>query len=85
MQNQGPVLPPDSKPRRWSLRYSPKAAAGRGQITITLDSAQTSIDLPHNMRQYGATFDHFGFFNFQPDGHYVEVFIDDLEYSAREQ
>ena len=84
MQNDGPVLPPDSKPRRWSLRYSPKGAAGRGQITITLDSARTSIDLPANMREQGATFDHFGFFNFQPDGHYVEVFIDDLEYSARD-
>jgi hypothetical protein len=82
LQLHGPVIGPDSKPRRWSLRYSPQGADGRGLITVTLDAAQTSIALPDRMRQKGAEFDHFGFFNFQPDGHYVQIFIDDLEYSA---
>ncbi|HEY6227703.1 MAG TPA: hypothetical protein VI282_11330 [Verrucomicrobiae bacterium] len=83
LQNSGPILLPDSKARQWSLRYSPRAARGRGQITVTLDDEKTAIDLPEGMRERGATFDHFGFFNFQPDGHYVEVFVDDLVFSTR--
>lgn len=79
LQSTGPLIPADSKPRRWSLRYSPQ---GRGRVTVTLDEQSTSLELPEGMREQGAIFDHFGFFNFQPDGHYVRVFVDDLEFSA---
>jgi hypothetical protein len=67
----------------WSLRYSPSAAGGRGEITVTFDGEKTSIALLEGMRERSAAFDHFGFFNFQPDGHYVQVFVDDLEFSTR--
>jgi hypothetical protein len=83
LQDRGPILAPDGKARRWSLRYSATAAGGRGAITVTLDNEKASIELPAGVRERGASFDHFGFFNFQPDGHYVEIFVDDLEFSAR--
>lgn len=83
LQSEGPVLPPDGKPRLWSLHYVPTAANGRGEITIILGDETTSVALPDGVRKSGAIFDHFGFLNFQPDGHYVKVFIDDLEFSAR--
>lgn len=85
LQDRGPILAPNEKARRWSLRYSPIAAGGRGEISVTLDSEKTSIELRPGMRERGASFDHFGFFNFQPDGHYVEIFVDDLEFSTRAQ
>ena len=83
LQGQGPILAPDGKPRNWSLQYTPKNSAGHSQITITLDDQKSSIELPDEVRRHGAVFTHFGFFNFQPDGHYLNVLIDDLEYSTR--
>jgi hypothetical protein len=83
LQDEGPVIQPDNQLRTFSLDYSPNAAAGRGQITVTLDADKISITLPEHMRQNSATFDHFGFFNFQPDGHYVKIFLDDLEFTSR--
>lgn len=85
LQAEGPVLLPDAKSRPWTLRYSPQGADGRGEITVSLGDEKTSVALPEGVRKVGAVFDHFGFFNFQPDGHYVKVFVDDLEFSARNQ
>jgi hypothetical protein len=83
IQDSGPVLPPDGQRRRWSFDYAPAGANGRGELTVTLGNERTSVALPEGMRAGRATFDHFGFLNFQPDGHYVKVFLDDLEFSAR--
>ena len=78
----GPIIRPDGQQRRWTLHYDPQAADGRGRITVTLDDEKVELDLRAGARESGATFDRFGFFNTQSGGHYVKVFVDDLQCSG---
>lgn len=82
-RDTGPLIRPDGRVHRWSLRYSPTGANGRGQITATLDGQARTLDLQPGHRGAGATFDRFGFCNVQSGGHYVEVYVDDLQYTTR--
>ena len=84
-QNTGtprPVIDPDAKPHRWSLRYDPQAAGGHGRITVRLDQSVHTLDLRPEHRARGATFDHFGLLNIRAGGHHVQLFLDDLVYTA---
>jgi hypothetical protein len=78
-----PLIKPDGKPHHWSLHYSPSAANGRGQITVTLDDFKHTLDLREGERKQGATFDRFGFFNLQAGGHHVEFYLDDITCRAK--
>jgi hypothetical protein len=79
----GPLLRPDGRVHRWSIRYSPRGAGGRGRITVTLDDQSRSMDLEPGHRARGARFDRFGLFNHQSGGPFVEVYLDDLSYTVR--
>lgn len=81
-QDSGPVILPDGTPHTWSLDYRPGGAGGHGEITWRVDDQQQTVSLPAGLREHGAAFDHFGFFNFQPDGAWLEVYVDDLRFSA---
>lgn len=83
-QDSGPVILPDGKPHDWSLRYAPSGADGRGEVTWRLGDHQQTVALPEGMRQRGARFDHFGFFNFQPDGAWLEMYVDELQFTVGE-
>jgi hypothetical protein len=78
----GPIIRPDSRQRRWTLDYDPKAADGKGRITVTLDNERVEFDLTADARKAGATFDRFGFFDLQAGGHHVKIFVDDLKYTG---
>jgi len=80
--DEGPILRPDGKVHRWTIRYSPRDAGGRGRVTITLDDKALSMDLTAGHRTRGARFDRFGLFNHQSGGHFVEIYLDDLTYTA---
>jgi hypothetical protein len=80
----GPVIHPDGKSHRWTIHYRPDGADGSGQIDLSFDDQKLTIDLRVGDRKRGATFDRFGLFNVQEGGHYVEVFVDDLAYTAGE-
>ena len=41
------------------------------------------MDLTPGHKTIGGTFDRFGIFNLQSGGHYVELYLDDVSYSAR--
>jgi hypothetical protein len=79
---QGPVILPNGKPRRWSLRYDPAANDGGGELVVTLDDETFRYPLPEGFRQRGATFDRFGVFTSRAGGSHVEVFFDDLTYTV---
>ena len=79
---QGPILRTDARRHSWSMRYDPKARGGRGQIVVTLDDQQARLNLGEHDRARGATFDRFGLFNMQSGGWHVEVYFDDLRYTA---
>jgi hypothetical protein len=78
----GPILRPDGTVHRWSIHYAPREAGGRGRITVTLDGRSQSLDLKPGHRARGAAFDRFGLFNHQSGGHMVEIYLDDLTYTA---
>jgi hypothetical protein len=67
---------------RWSLRYSPQSQGG-GQITVELDDQTQILAVSPEHRKQGASFDRFGLFNVQIGGHFVEIALDDLSYTAR--
>jgi hypothetical protein len=75
----GSLIYPDGQPHVWSLRYSPKAHDGHGEITVVFDQQTQKLALAPGLKERGAVFDRFGFFNLQSGGHWVEVYLDDLE------
>ena len=81
--SDGPVIRPDGRVHRWSIRYTPKGADGRGRITVTFDDQTQTLELVEGHRARGATFDRFGLFNHQSGGNYVNVYLDDLTYTAK--
>lgn len=78
----GPVIHPNGKVHRWSMRYDPKGAGGNGRIDLTFDGQELKLDLREQDRKAGAAFDRFGLFNVQEGGHYVEVYFDDLTFTS---
>ena len=95
--SEGPVLLAGSGPHTWELDYDPTAHQGQGRIVVTLDGQIVSLDLRPDahtreagLSAYGgvpvgdgnALFDRFGMLSYQRGGHYVEVYLDDLRYTA---
>src|SRR5687768_6651388 len=71
-------VPPDGSKHTWELRYNPKGGRGFGEITIVINGASTSIHIPKEHREQGATFDRFGIFNNQTAGDLIEAYLDDI-------
>lgn len=79
----GPIIRPDGESHEWSIDYNPNAADGSGRIALTFDGKVQTLDLKPGHKEQGAMFDRFGILNCQSGGHYVEVYLDDLEYTAK--
>ena len=73
---------PDGRPHRWSLRYDPAAADGRGRITVEFDEKSVGLDLGEGHRAQGARFNRFGIITTCIDGNYEIIYFDDLTYTA---
>ncbi|MBI3852018.1 MAG: hypothetical protein HY298_17305 [Verrucomicrobia bacterium] len=82
-EDSGPIIRPDGLVHKWSIRYSPRATDGSGQIIVTFDKQTQTLTLKPEHRRSGATFDRFGLFNLQTGGHFVDVSLDDLTYTVR--
>jgi hypothetical protein len=78
-----PPIAADGASHTWRIEYDPEAADGRGELTVWLDETKDSFALPEGARQQGAELDRFGLFVYEGGGHQVEVYLDDLEYTAR--
>ncbi|WP_428938194.1 hypothetical protein [Fontivita pretiosa] len=68
----------DGTVHTWKLSYDPDAAAGKGQVTFTLDDKTYTLALADGHKADGATFNRFGMFNQQTSGSGMEVYFDDL-------
>jgi hypothetical protein len=77
-EESGPIIKPDGRVHRWSIRYRPEG----GEIIVRFDENEQRMALKPEHKALGAVFNRFGFFNVQAGGHYVELFIDDLTYTA---
>jgi hypothetical protein len=80
--DSGPIIRPDGKSHDWAIAYDPDQNEGDGRITVTFDSEKQALDLRPGDKEIGAAFDRFGILNCQSGGHYVEVYVDDLEYTV---
>jgi hypothetical protein len=81
-----PWFMPDGRVYEWTLSYDPEAAEGRGAITFNMDDKSQTLELAEGAREEGAVMDRFGIFNNQGNnGKYCEIYMDDIEYTVREE
>jgi hypothetical protein len=80
----GPLIKPDGCAHRWSIRYTSGISGGSGRIEVTLDGHGQTMEVPAERIREGATFDRFGIFNLGRGGLFVELYLDDIRYSATE-
>ena len=79
----GPQFVPDRQRRHFSFEYDPAANNGQGRIIAKLDDQEMKLDLKPDIRKGAVKFDRFGLLNVRSGGKYVEVYFDDLTYTAR--
>ena len=82
IEPSGPIIRPDGRIHRWSIRYSPQPQ-GHGQLTVRLDDDVQTLIVSEEHRKQRAAFDRFGLFNMQIGGHFVDIALDDLSYTAK--
>ncbi|MCA9414189.1 MAG: hypothetical protein KC944_23450, partial [Candidatus Omnitrophica bacterium] len=85
LPDEGPYLPPDSISRFFTIAYDPDGAEGRGEMTISLDDEVRTLELQPGVKDSGALFDRFGILTYHNGGPDVEIFFDDLCYSALQE
>ena len=81
---RGPIYIPDRIRRPFTFDYDPNKG-DYGRITVTLDKESFEVELTAEQRKRGSTFDHFGLLNPRKGGKSVDVYIDDIKYSTRNQ
>ena len=77
LEAAGPTIKPDGSTHRWSMRYDPE-----GQITVTFDDRTEMTRIRPEHKAAGARFDRFGIINMQSGGHYVEIYLDQLQFTG---
>ena len=80
-----PHIYPDGKAHDWTFDYSPSAAEGQGQITVTLDDQSVKLPLTAGHQASGARFDRFGIVTTWVDGNCQTIYFDDLTYTFRQE
>jgi hypothetical protein len=86
LPDKGPVLRP-GKTYEWSLVYDSAAHDGQGAITATLGDESVTLNLKQGQKAkaQAARLDRFGLFSIGPGGQIVKLFLDDLQYTAKQQ
>lgn len=80
---RGPVFTPSDTRRRFTFTYDPEANGAVGRIEVTLDDELIVVNLRPDQREAGAVLNRFGLANVRRGGHSVEIYLDDLSYTAR--
>lgn len=80
-----PHIYPDGKAHDWTLDYSPTAAGGQGQITVTLDKQSVKLVLGAGHKAVGSRFDRFGLITTWVDGNGQTIYFDDLTYTWKQE
>ena len=83
LEDEGPVIKPDGNVHAWSIRYAPPGRDGEdGRIVVRFDGQERVTQVRPGHVRDGATFDRFGIFNYNRGGMFVEMYVDDLRYTA---
>ncbi len=80
---EGPLLYPDSASHEWLIAYTPADADGKITVAAHLDSSRAILELKPEMLEENAAFDRFGCLSWQSGGLFVEIYLDDLDYTAQ--
>ena len=80
---EGLVMHPLQKRQSFKFDYDPRANNNLGRITATLDDKTVTLDLTREQRADGALLDRFGIAALRAGGKYVQMYFDDLTYTAR--
>jgi len=76
-----PYIYPDGAVHTWSLEYVP---GDPGKIVVTLDDKRTEMAVPRERQTADAQFNRFGFVTTWIDGNGQRVYLDDIEYTCRQ-
>jgi hypothetical protein len=85
VKEKPPSVYPDGTVHDWTLKYSPLAASGRGEITLTLDKQSVRLPLGKGHRATGAGFNRFGLITTWIDGNSQTIYFDDLTYTCKQE
>ena len=77
-----PFIHPEGKSHEWRLVYDPRAAGGKGRITVTFDGKRNTFDLESPAESQRTSFDRFGVVTTWIDGNSQSVYWDDIGYSV---
>lgn len=80
-----PILYPDGAVHDLTFTYSPTAADGRGEITVTLDRQTVRLPLGQGHKVAGTRFNRFGLITTWVDGNSQTIYFDDLTYTCRQE
>lgn len=81
-EDDGPTIRPDGEPHAWSIRYTPPRGDEPARIVVRFDGMERTTTVSAEHARTGATFDRFGIFNMSRGGLFVELYLDDLCYTA---
>ncbi len=77
-----PHIYPDNAVHAWTLEYLP---GNPGKITVTLDDKRAEMPVPCECQTVGTQFNRFGFVTPWIDGNGQRIYLDDLEYTCRQE
>ncbi len=81
--DSGPVIRPDGNSHDWTFEYFTDANGGNGSIMVTLDGESIALNLQPGARKGNAAFTRFGMLSWQRGGHFVDIYFDDISFTAR--
>ena len=82
-RREGYLFEPTRQRHWFHYAYDPTANGGNGKITVKIDDDQFTLDVPPEIRNGPCNFDRFGIMNARGGGKVVQVYVDDLSYTAR--
>jgi hypothetical protein len=77
-----PHIFPDGTVHTWVMEYLP---GDPGKISVTLDDSRAEMPVPREHQAAGTQFNRFGFVTPWVDGNGQRIFLDDLEYTCRQE
>jgi len=80
LQDRSPRLVPPTGSLEWSIAYDP--ALPKDNLVVTVAGQQSVLTVPESVRMQKTTFDAFGMGTTRKGGHWLEIFFDDLTYTA---
>lgn len=80
---QGPIIRPNADRHDWTFEYNPDANSGKGNIIVTFNDQTVSLPLKSGVKVDQAIFNRFGLLSYQRGGHYLDVYFDNLTYTAK--